>query len=92
MMDAVVPGGVAIDPAPPMMDRLRKQCDGIEREVRALRRVYDERCRTAGPVSRHGPGNATTCRPAWPRGARRTRQRASGGSALRPRMAALATG
>lgn len=42
MMDAVVPGGVAIDPAPRMMDRLRKQCDGIEREVRALRRVYDE--------------------------------------------------
>lgn len=42
MMDAVVPGGVAIDLTPPMLDRLRKQCDGIEREVRALRVVYDE--------------------------------------------------
>jgi Ni,Fe-hydrogenase III large subunit len=42
MMDAVVPGGVAMDLAPSVLDRLRKQCDGIEREVRALRMVYDE--------------------------------------------------
>ncbi|MGO4329364.1 NADH-quinone oxidoreductase subunit C [Cupriavidus sp. 2TAF22] len=42
MMDAVVPGGVAIDLTPPMLDWLRKQCDGIERKVRALRIVYDE--------------------------------------------------
>lgn len=42
MMDAIVPGGVAIDPSPPMRDRLRLQCDTIERDVRALRVVYDE--------------------------------------------------
>ncbi|ABE42876.1 NADH-quinone oxidoreductase subunit C [Polaromonas sp. JS666] len=42
MMDAVVPGGVAVDLAPPMLDRLRKQCDDIERDVRALKVVYDE--------------------------------------------------
>lgn len=42
MMDAVLPGGVAIDPTARMCDRLRAQCDAIEREVRALRRVYDE--------------------------------------------------
>ncbi|WP_332775166.1 hydrogenase large subunit [Polaromonas sp.] len=42
MMDAVVPGGVAIDLAPPMLDRLRQQCDDIEQDVRALKAVYDE--------------------------------------------------
>ncbi|MEJ8827371.1 NADH-quinone oxidoreductase subunit C [Variovorax humicola] len=42
MMDAVVPGGVGIDLAPALRDRLRRQCDAIEKEVRALRRVYDE--------------------------------------------------
>jgi len=42
MMDAVVPGGVAMDLTPDMGHRLRTQCDAIEREVRALRRVYDE--------------------------------------------------
>ncbi|MCY0852718.1 NADH-quinone oxidoreductase subunit C [Cupriavidus sp. D39] len=42
MMDAVVPGGVAIDMTPSMLGRLHKQCDGIEREVRVLRIVYDE--------------------------------------------------
>lgn len=42
MMDAVVPGGVAIDLTPPMRARLSTQCDAIEREVRALRRIYDE--------------------------------------------------
>lgn len=42
MMDAVLPGGVATDLTPMMRDRLCTQCDAIEREVRALRRVYDE--------------------------------------------------
>ena len=42
MMDAIVPGGVATDLLLPMRDRLRRQCDTIERDVRALRVVYDE--------------------------------------------------
>ncbi|KWR77501.1 hydrogenase large subunit [Cupriavidus sp. IDO] len=42
MMDAIVPGGVAHDLTPAMLERLRKQCDDIEREVRVLRAVYDE--------------------------------------------------
>src|SRR5690606_11429156 len=42
MMDRVAPGGVAVDPAPVTLDRMRAQCDAIEREVLALRAVYDE--------------------------------------------------
>jgi Ni,Fe-hydrogenase III large subunit len=42
MMDAIAPGGVAFDLTPTLRDRLRQQCDDTEREVRALRRVYDE--------------------------------------------------
>ena len=42
MMDAVVPGGVAFDLSLPMSDRLQRQCDAIERDVRALKVVYDE--------------------------------------------------
>jgi len=42
MMDRVVPGGVAADPAPAQLDRMRAQCDAIEREVLALRAIYDE--------------------------------------------------
>ncbi|MBP0630365.1 NADH-quinone oxidoreductase subunit C [Cupriavidus sp. AcVe19-1a] len=42
MMDAVVPGGVARDVTPAMVDCLRQQCDVIEREVHVLRAVYDE--------------------------------------------------
>ncbi|MDE3010568.1 MAG: NADH-quinone oxidoreductase subunit C [Pseudomonadota bacterium] len=42
MMDAIVPGGVAADPAAPMLDRMRAQCDSVERSVRVLRAVYDE--------------------------------------------------
>jgi len=42
MMDRVAPGGVAFDPAPVTLDRMRAQCDAIEREVLALRAVYDE--------------------------------------------------
>ena len=42
MMDATLPGGVASDLAPLMRDRLRQQCDDIERELRVLRPIYDE--------------------------------------------------
>jgi Ni,Fe-hydrogenase III large subunit len=42
MMDAIVPGGVAFDLSPTLRDRLRQQCDDTEREVRALKVVYDE--------------------------------------------------
>ena len=42
MMDAVVPGGVAPNPSPAMLERLHHQCADIEREVRALNVVYDE--------------------------------------------------
>jgi Ni,Fe-hydrogenase III large subunit len=42
MMDAVCPGGVAIDLDGPAGDRLLAQCDVIEREVRTLRDIYDE--------------------------------------------------
>ena len=42
MMDAVVPGGVAFDLPPALADRLRAQCDAIERDVRTMRQVYDE--------------------------------------------------
>jgi Ni,Fe-hydrogenase III large subunit len=42
MMDAVTPGGVACEPDAAAMDRLRRQCDAIEREVQTLRAVYEE--------------------------------------------------
>lgn len=42
MMDAIVPGGVAVDAPPAMLDRLRHQCDAVERDVRAMKVVYDE--------------------------------------------------
>ncbi|CAG2160871.1 hydrogenase large subunit [Cupriavidus numazuensis] len=42
MMDVVVPGGVAIDVAPDMLERQHQQCDEIERALRALRAVYEE--------------------------------------------------
>ncbi|WP_395701191.1 Ni,Fe-hydrogenase III large subunit [Aquabacterium sp.] len=42
LMDRVVPGGVATDIDLPARDALRRQCDGIEREVRTLRGIYDE--------------------------------------------------
>jgi len=42
MMDAIVPGGVAADAPPEMVDRMRRQCDDIEREVESLKSVYDE--------------------------------------------------
>ena len=42
MMDRIVPGGVAVDPAPALHERMLAQCDAIERELHALRAVYDE--------------------------------------------------
>ncbi|QDL36708.1 NADH-quinone oxidoreductase subunit C [Rhodoferax sediminis] len=42
MMDAVVPGGTATDPAPPQLIRIAQQCDAIEQEVKTLRIAYDE--------------------------------------------------
>jgi Ni,Fe-hydrogenase III large subunit/Ni,Fe-hydrogenase III component G len=42
MMDGVVPGGVARELEAPMAERIRRQCDTIEAEVRALRAIYDE--------------------------------------------------
>jgi Ni,Fe-hydrogenase III large subunit/Ni,Fe-hydrogenase III component G len=42
MMDAVVPGGTAVDPAPALLLRIEQQCDTIEREVKTLRTAYDE--------------------------------------------------
>ena len=42
MMDAIEPGGVAVDLPPSMLDRLRRQCDDIERDLKAMKVVYDE--------------------------------------------------
>ncbi len=42
MMDRIVPGGVAVDPDGQSIAALAAQCDVIEREVRALRAIYDE--------------------------------------------------
>jgi Ni,Fe-hydrogenase III large subunit len=42
MMDRVVPGGVIVDPAPNLLQRLTHQCDAVEDEVRILRTVYDD--------------------------------------------------
>ncbi len=41
-MDCVVPGGVARDLDGAGAQQLNLQCDNIEREVRLLRRIYDE--------------------------------------------------
>ena len=42
MMDVVVPGGTAVDATRATADRLRLQCDAVERELRTLRVAYDE--------------------------------------------------
>ena len=42
LMDCVVPGGVARDLAPGHVERLRQQCDAVQREVQILRAVYEE--------------------------------------------------
>jgi Ni,Fe-hydrogenase III large subunit/Ni,Fe-hydrogenase III component G len=41
MMDAVVPGGVAGDIDPPLVERLQRQCDVVERELRVLAGIYE---------------------------------------------------
>ncbi len=42
LMDRVVPGGVACEPKPGAADAIARQCDAIEREVHALKNIYDE--------------------------------------------------
>ena len=42
MMDCVVPGGVAVEPGRAHLEQMRSQCEATEREVLALRGVYDE--------------------------------------------------
>jgi len=42
MMDRIVPGGVAVDLNRPALDAIAEQCTAVEREVRALRAIYDE--------------------------------------------------
>jgi Ni,Fe-hydrogenase III large subunit len=42
MMDRIGPGGVAADLERVGADRISRQCDAVEREVRILRHVYDE--------------------------------------------------
>ncbi len=42
LMDRVVPGGVTIDIRPETGTALARQCDHIEREVHALRRIYED--------------------------------------------------
>ncbi len=57
LMDRVVPGGVAVDADAAALDRLHRQCDAIEAEVRTLRAIYDEhaglqdRFQTTGAVA-----------------------------------------
>lgn len=57
MMDAIIPGGTAANPSSASLHRMAQQCDTIEREVKALRLVYDEhaglqdRLLTAGCVT-----------------------------------------
>ena len=42
LMDCVQPGGVACDVDAVQSERLRQQCDAVEREVLTLRTIYDE--------------------------------------------------
>src|SRR4051812_47933188 len=42
MMDFIVPGGVAKDIDRAAADRIGRQCDAVEREVKILRNIYDE--------------------------------------------------
>ena len=41
-MDAIVPGGVAVELADPGGQRIHEQCDAIERETHLLKNIYDE--------------------------------------------------
>jgi len=42
MMDAIVPGGIAADIDGAACERMRSQCDAVERELAALKSIYDE--------------------------------------------------
>jgi len=42
MMDVIEPGGLARELHWAALDRLRRQCDEVEREVRTLRGIYDD--------------------------------------------------
>jgi Ni,Fe-hydrogenase III large subunit/Ni,Fe-hydrogenase III component G len=42
MMDRVLPGGVAVDVDAAGLAGMARQCDHLEREVRALRAIYDD--------------------------------------------------
>ena len=42
MMDRIVPGGTALDLEAPALRAIVDQCDGIGREVKELRKIYDE--------------------------------------------------
>jgi Ni,Fe-hydrogenase III large subunit len=42
LMDAIEPAGVARDVTPEGVQRIRDECDALERELRALRSIYDE--------------------------------------------------
>jgi len=89
MMDAIVPGGVAIDLSGELSDRLRRQCDDIEREVRTLKRIYDEH---AGLQDRFLTTGRVTPQLAAQLGLTGLAGRASGQAAdlrLRPRLGAL---
>jgi Ni,Fe-hydrogenase III large subunit/Ni,Fe-hydrogenase III component G len=57
MMDCVVPGGVAADLDAAMRQRLQRQCDALEPEVRAMESIYEshaglqDRFATTGTVA-----------------------------------------
>ena len=42
MMDRIVPGGVALDLEAPALAAIVEQCDAIGREVKELKKIYDE--------------------------------------------------
>lgn len=42
LMDCVLPGGVAVDPDAATLDRLRRQCDAVEAQVRELLAIFEE--------------------------------------------------
>lgn len=67
MMDRVVPGGVEIDLDAAGSERIRRQCDAIEAEVRTLKDIYDghsglqDRFLTTGKVSPKLAGQLGLC-------------------------------
>jgi len=67
MMDRLVPGGVAVDLDAAGGERMRRQCDAIEAEVRTLQGIYDEhgglqdRFLTTGRVSPKLAGQLGLC-------------------------------